>query len=621
VFLVIVSGVFPMGDSAGTARAQSLIQSLGLSETAYDIEFDGLNGGQGTDKKNVNRGDLIEDALRASSLSVQLQGDLPRGIAGLRRRAERDVTTFGQVLRSQGYYDGTARYEIEMPEDVEAKPRITFLIDSGPAYVLESVTIQIGADLETASDDVMSDLRLDLGQIATAAAVIEAETRLARRYRGIGFPNAAVTSRRTVINREHFTMSVSYTVAPGPKAIFGETRVQGAGDVSTDFVRRNVTWIPGNLYDIRQVEETQRKLSRTGLFDTITITPEVPVDALQDGDPVPADITITVTERAHRSLGVGGSYSTSTGPGVNAFWEHRNLLSEGERFRTTLSLSEIERGFDSTFRKPLFLRDDQALVAEGELKDITSDAFDERRATAFIGLERSLSPVWTATVGTTLDLIQQDDNSDLMDEIDRVTLIGMRLNLRRDDTDDPLDPSRGNRFDLGLAPYHDITNDSSFLSSAATVSQYLRIDESGDFVLAGRAKIGSIVGADRRLIPAGKRFYAGGGGSVRGFGFQKLGPLDSKLDPLGGRSVVELGLELRTRLTETIGIVPFIEAGNVYQATMPSFDDLDLRWSGGLGFRYFTEIGPVRLDIATPFRKRANVDDSYQFYVSLGQAF
>ena len=150
-------------------------------------------------------------------------------------------------------------------------------------------------------------------------------------------------------------------------------------------------------------------------------------------------------------------------------------------------------------------------------------------------------------------------------------------------------------------------------------SQYFAFDEEGDYVLAGRGRAGMIIGEDRSDLPANKRFYSGGGESVRGYEYQKVGPLDEDGDPLGGRSVLEAGLEFRARVTESFGIVPFVEGGNVFEASDP--EDLDLLWAAGLGFRYYTAVGPLRFAFAVPLDKRDNVDDDFQIYLSLGQAF
>ncbi|HET6467002.1 MAG TPA: BamA/TamA family outer membrane protein, partial [Geminicoccaceae bacterium] len=139
-------------------------------------------------------------------------------------------------------------------------------------------------------------------------------------------------------------------------------------------------------------------------------------------------------------------------------------------------------------------------------------------------------------------------------------------------------------------------------------------------VLALRGSAASMFGASREEIPADERLYAGGGGSVRGVGFQLAGPLDDNNDPLGGRSLVELGTEFRGRFTETIGGVVFLDAGTVYESTLPDFSRA-LRLGTGVGLRYITAIGPIRFDVGFPLDRRSGVDDAYQFYISIGQAY
>jgi len=515
----VAFGIFIALVGVSTSVQDSYAQSFSLTDKAYELSFKGLTKDQ----------DNIEDAMRASSLLVQLQEEKPRSLAALRRRAERDIGVFEKVLRSYGFYDGVVRFEVIEAQESDAKPDVVFTIEPGNVYLLETITIQdAGAGKAQEADDaLLTVMGLELGQNATAEAIIGAEDRLVRHYRTTGYPTAAADKRRTTINRDSYTMAVQFGMQPGPKATFGEMKIEGLVDVEEEFVRRSITWQPGALYDIRELEETQRNLSRTGLFNTITLNPLPVSDSGDNGDPVPVDIQLTAAERDHRSIGFGTSYSTSIGPGISAFWEHRNLFSNGERFRVTASASPVERGLDSTFRKPMYKRVDQALVAEAELKDITSDAYDELRSSSFVGLERRLSPTWTATVGPTLDIIQQtDEGVSVSNQNKHFTLLGMRGNLRRDSTDDPLNPSQGNRMDLGLSPYTDLGNSTNFVSSTITASQYLKIDNSGDFILAGRVRLGSIFGAERESIPAGKRLYAGGGGSVRGFGYQMLGPVD-----------------------------------------------------------------------------------------------
>jgi len=607
IFIVVV---LAMG-MCGTSRAQET-QSAPQTLQPYTVALEGV--------------DAIDPAIgqqiRDVSLSLQLQETPPPTLAGLRRRADQDVTRFLDALQSHGYYDATVEADIRPPAEGGGPAALVFGIEPGAVYVLGEVSI-VRADIPqgAVADAVLLDyLNLVPGAPATAAAIIDAEGLLARQYRIYAFPFAAVPSRRTVIDRDMKRMTVQYTVQTGVPAVFGAIRVEGLRDVGEEFVLAHVPWTYGAAYNIQLIEEYQRKLARTGLFDSVTVAPVRSAASGQGGGPVQAiPILVTLLERDHRSIGFGATYSTEEGPGAHAYWEHRNLFGAGENLRFATEASDVERALTGTFKKPVFQRIDQALVAEGSIKDVTTDAFDETRVSSFIGVERKLTQSWSVTAGPTLELISQDTEQTGQDDL---ILAGFRTGLKFDNTDNFLDPTRGSRLQIDVSPFHDFGGfNETFLSSSLHTSHYLSVDDDGDFVLAGRTRLGTIVGAERADVPAANLFFAGGGGSVRAFGFQRLGPLDAELDPLGGRSVVEVGMEFRARITENFGIVPFIEGGNVYEEEIPSLSELDLQWGAGLGFRYYTAIGPVRLDIAVPIDKRENIDDDYQFYVSLGQAF
>jgi translocation and assembly module TamA len=327
-------------------------------------------------------------------------------------------------------------------------------------------------------------------------------------------------------------------------------------------------------------------------------------------------VTIDVLEAKHRSVGFGTKYSTGEGFGVNAFWEHRNYFGQGERLRVTATVAEIEQMLDAAFRKPNYLQRDQSLLANVAARHANTDAFDELSVTTFAGLERPYGENWTVTGGLASEYLVIDD-----DDGERTFLLfGLPATARRDTTDDLLNPSKGTRLTLSLAPWVGTLDQGlTWLNGSTSGSAYYAIDEEARFVLAGRGKLGVIVGEDTDDLPANKRFYAGGGGSVRGYEFQKVGPLDDDDDPLGGRSVIEVGAEVRARVTESVGLVPFIDGGMVYDDAYPDFNE-EFLWAAGLGVRYFTAIGPIRFDLAFPLNGR-DEDDSFQFYISIGQAF
>jgi translocation and assembly module TamA len=377
-------------------------------------------------------------------------------------------------------------------------------------------------------------------------------------------------------------------------------------------VKNRVSWKRGDRFDLRELEETRKLLIRSELFTTVKISPGTEIEP--DGT-IP--ILIEVAERKPRSIGGTISWSSSEGFGAEASWEHRNLGGHGERLETTLRLSQVLVGANASLRLPDAVRPDLDIVSGAAIEREETEAFTSRRISVSGGLEQRFSSRLSAGLGLSLSLEQEDDD----DGENTFTLIGAPGYLRYDGTDDPLDPTKGARAMAAVTPYYALFAETDhFLRSETIASTYYALDEDGRYVLAARGRLGSIWGAGREELPASVRFYSGGGGSVRGYGFQELGPLAEDNDPLGGRSVIEFGGEVRVRVTETIGIVPFFEGGNVYVDMLPEVYQLDFRYAAGLGLRYYTAIGPLRLDVAVPLDRR-ETDDPFQFYISLGQAF
>lgn len=628
---------FGFGDEAG-------IQD-GLRETIpYDVKMTGID-----EQEN----DLVA-ALEGVSTARRLQSRPTASRAGLQRRAEDDIERFQAVLRSNGFYDGQITFDIQeqnIPEtgeepgnpasgddataqqtsdkaagaagddaviqpDVPTPLVLTYRIDTGAPYLIASVDLVItrpdGVVERPASDAELERIRLQIGQRATAQPIILGEQYGADILRDQGYPLVKATKRTVMADTAEKTISIKYAFDTGPKAEFGEVRVKGASDVDADFIAGYRSWEPGAQYSPEQVRTTRRDLAQTNLFDSVIVKVAGPV---QENGEIPVEIN--VVERKMRSIGGGVNFSTADGPGANAFWEHRNLFGKGERLRFGADASSFEQGLSAEFKKPQFLEREQSLLAEANAKNNDTEAYKGATVDSFVGIERPLGENWSTTFGVTAEYSDLTGSDSPNEEF---YLAGLRGILRHDNTDNPLDPTKGTRFEINVSPYMDMTDqDTGFTSVSLAGSQYLSIDDEGDYVFAARARTGTIIGEDRRNLPSNKRYYSGGGGSIRGYEYQKVGPLDDKHDPLGGRSVLELGFEFRARVTDSFGIVPFVEGGNVYASGQP--EDISLLWAAGLGFRYYTAVGPLRFDVAVPLDKRENVDDDFQFYISLGQAF
>jgi translocation and assembly module TamA len=422
-----------------------------------------------------------------------------------------------------------------------------------------------------------------------------------------------VENREAVVDHDTRTLNVTWRVDPGPRARFGRARLEGLASVDEAYVRQFITWQAGDIYDQREVAATRSNLQDTNLFAAVDVVRGEP----RDGE---LPITLRLTEGEHRSLGFTARFSTSQGPSATAFWEHRNILGRHETLRTELDVGLITQELSGSFSKPRFLRENQSLDSDLSLRRQDSDAFDERSISGEVGLARDFENDISASLGGSAEMTVTEDN-----EGERTfALIGIPLSVTRSTRNSGLNPTSGSRISLDATPYAVTVDDTlGFMRNELNATTYYAVDEAERLILAARGRFGTILGQKTPDIPPSKRFFAGGGGSLRGFDFQSVGPLDDDNDPLGGRSVIEGSFEVRWRITETIGIVPFIDVGNVYDDPLPFLDQGDnepFRVGAGLGARYHTPIGPLRVDVARALDQR-DVDDAFELYISFGQAF
>lgn len=561
-------------------------------------------------------GDLDDDLrslLEDSSQLIRLQERPPAGLAGLRRRVNDDLERLATALRSEGYYDHSLTDHMT-GSGTEADPvQVTIAVEPGPRFALGYYQVTYrGPVPDIGALDAERDLGLVSGAPAESAAIVEAERRLLRRHANSGYPFAKVQDDRFVIDRASRTLNASVVLDAGSNVAFGPLQIAGLELVDEAYLRRLIAWRPGTQYDPRVLEKARETVSKTGLFTAVIFKPAETADAAGQ---VP--VTLEVTERPRRSLGFGVGFSTDETFDVDVFWEHRNWSGEGENLRLEARATEVQQEASVRFAKPNFRKLGQTLIASTTGRHEDSDAFNGWSITQFIGAERLLSPGLTFTSGPVFEVSRIDDQQ----ETDSFALVGFSMDLNYDSRDDPLDPSEGWHLGIKSEPFVSVFKESTqFWSNEATAATYYSLDDEGWIVLAGRATLGAIVGDSDQGIPANRRFYAGGAGSVRGYEFRTVGPLDAEDDPLGGRSIAVINLETRIRVTEQFGIVPFLDGGQVYEDPWIDLGE-ELLWAGGLGLRYFSPIGPLRLDVAMPINGRDDVDDDFEFYISIGQAF
>jgi translocation and assembly module TamA len=550
---------------------------------------------------------------RYRDLSVLGRSGKVDNLAQLDRRAREDGALIDRLLRATGYYAGEVDVDISPAESVDGEALVALRIVPGPRYSFGSIEIVTprSAPLEL----IRRTLGLNTGDPVDATAIQAAEDRVRLRLPELGFPFATVGERDIEIDHETRTAKYRIDVLAGQRARIGTIRVEGNELVDAEHVGRLARFRSGDLYDQADIEDLRRAMVATGLFGSVGVR-------ATEAAPGVVDVVVSAQPAPLRTVAGQAGYSTGEGIRVEASWQHRNFVPPEGALTVRGVAGTREQRLAGELRFSNFRERDRVLLLRSEVSHEDRDAYEARSFTVGGRLERETNLIWqkTWTYSVGAELIatdERDTDIDLGISRRRTFLIAaLPASLAYDGTDDLLDPSSGFRLSGRLSPEISFQDSAfAYLRGQIDASTYAPVAER--VVLAGRVRAGSIFGADRDRIAPSRRFYAGGGGSVRGFGYQEIGPRDPFNDPIGGRSVAEASVEARIRLGD-FGVVPFVDAGQIYTSTLPRFDSF--RFGAGIGVRYYTGFGPIRIDVATPLDPRRG-DPDVGVYVSIGQAF
>ena len=650
----------------------------------------------------------LDRALTDASRLVALADRAPVGAFGLIARAEADLDRIDLVLRGFGYYDalpavriaGQSLDERDLALGLAAAPAghplpVIIEPDPGPLYRLGTVTLE--GDLPPG---IRAAFDLAPGAPARAADVLAAGEAVLRALREAGHALARVPPPDALVDHDTRTLDVAYRPEPGPRLALGDVAISGLERLREGWVRRRLGLSPGEPYSPSRLEAARRALLASGAVAWARLTPADTPDAAGR-----LPLTLELAERPRRSLRLSGAYSSDEGISASASWLHRNLWGGAEQLSLRGEIKGLAGGSlldpgaldylaEGTLRVPdlwrrnLDLRLDLGAVSE------SLDAYDRDAVTAGLALERRFSEQLLASAGVAWERSRVAQDGPAED----YRLLSLPLTLSRDTTDDPLDPRRGTRLALRTAPTRVMTGERpTFTLLRAVGSAYLDLGSApgragaaagahqdrelsripapagsgggpgpGRMVLAGRLVLGSLIGAAAEDIPPDWRFYAGGGGSVRGYPFQSIGPRTAGGSPAGGAGLLEASLELRLAglcctnrrasdpgavgsgtgmgagatpadppgrrnapggLADRVrrgwgdgpwGIALFADAGAVSLDGIPGTGSLAV--GVGIGLRYRTPVGPVRVDLATPLNGEP-ADSPLQLYIGIGQAF
>ncbi len=655
-----LNSAFGLGGCVALGIPAALGLNIGLAESARAASFFGLFGSDEQPpaptpetlpyQVEFNAGEsATAGILRDTSDLYRLRLEPPPNGDGLARRVEADLPRLLDALWGEGYYDASIRAVVAgQTIDMSGKGRDSAALAAdklrGAALVPVKIEVTPGAQFKLRTLRILDDrtgapfpndvlpmarIKLDPGDPARAGALRAVESQAVDLLRSRSYALARVVKSEPVVQHTSDVVDLTIRVDAGPKAGIGKIDITGTETVDPAVVRSFIYLEEDEPYTPEKIAAMRKSIASVEIVGSARI---LEAEKLNPQGNLP--MTVQIGERKQHLVAAAAQYSTVDGPSVRAAWTDRNLFGGGERLRleSSVGLSNASGGKTTN---PNWLDPDH-LVGRVGASFIKPGLYGTRNdLLADLYVAREVTPGYTSSFvnGSTAIRHRFDEAfyvqggfefergraSDPFGTTD-YTLVGVPVSARYDTTDNPLDPTRGVRVIASAAGYSKALGSTvNLLQAKAQASAYYSFDEEARTVLAGRVALGSLAGATIGQIPSSRRFFAGGGGSVRGFAHRSLSPLGPGGIPIGGLSLFEASLEARIKITDTIGIVPFVDAGSAFATSTPEFGK-NMRFSAGLGLRYYTGFGPIRLDVATPIGRRAG-EKPVAVYVSVGQSF
>nr|WP_166177187.1 BamA/TamA family outer membrane protein [Altererythrobacter segetis] len=570
---------------------------------------------------------------RFKQLSTIEQYDDNGSAARLAAQARQDQDLLERMLRVYGYYDALVMRNVSVGDREQtkaARPTVRFDILPGKQYAVGAIDLgglaaagpdypMLRSAFEIQSGDPLLQDKIDSERADLDTALGES-----------GYPFAAIADPELLIDHARDQGDLTMLVTPGGKYRFGKVTSNLPDFLSGKHLAEIARFDSGDLYQRSLELDLRQAIQATGLVATSKLTP-VEVTPPSNGQPGTVDIAVEMTKAKLRTIIGQIGYGTGEGFKAEGSWEHRNLFPPEGALKVRGIAGTREQLAGVTFRRNNFHGRDKVLTVDAFASTLDYDAYDARTVSLVGSLERLSTLLyqkkfsWSLGVELTATGERQAtaSGSGVNNFGPRQTyFIGaIPLYGQFDTSDDLLNPTKGYRLSAHVSPETSRTNkDQSFYVRAQGDASYY-YSVSDRIVLAARVRLASIPGAPLSAIAPSRRLYAGGGGSVRGYGYQSIGPHDSQGDPTGGRSLVELSAEARIQtpwLGGALGIVPFVDAGTVGSSSTPSFNEIKL--GAGIGVRYLTGFGPIRVDVGVPLNPGPG-DGPVGVYVALGQAF
>lgn len=575
-----------------------------------------------------------EQALLESVLG---EVDAPaRSLAQARRRVEAAAQSARSVMRSLGYYDADIRAEVietraeakdfseTIDEVVRRPPQAVLYVTTGPQFTYGDLDIEYKGGAPAPDVTLNKELKLETGQPAKAAPVVAAELRLINSLQAQGYPDAKALPRKAVVDHDTKRMNITYVIETGRRTRFGKIRQTGTAYLTKGFPKMVAPFDDGEIYSARKINRLAARVSGTGVFDSAVATLSDDGTENPDGT-VTRDVILKVDQGDKNTISGGVGVSTADGSGAEITYERRNFIGYAQTLRVNARAKTNEIGAGLTYNIPYAWRDDRELDFKADMARLDTEAFEGERALIGALISQKLSRKFRVGLGLGLEASRFDQ-----DGVETTAYLAEGLGRGVLDTrDNILNPVKGVNIEGAIVPTYNFGDQSgTFTTLSLNGSTYKRVSDK--FVLAGRLGTGTILSKSFETVPRNRRFYAGGGGSVRGFEYQSISPrvvttdVNSdgeavmNIERIGGRTLLEGSAEIRYKGDGPIGYVGFIDAGTVSREQASGLDDV--RYGAGVGVRYYTSFAPLRADVAIPLNPRAG-DADFQIYISIGQAF
>lgn len=580
--------------------------------------------------------DALERPLEQAS-SLWGDRDTPAsGVGGLLSKARGDYRRLLAALYDRGYYGpyisiqaaGREVADLTLAAQFPPEVPIVILVDPGPRFEFGAVRIvnepAWGED-DVADGQTPAEVGFRTGQPARAAVIEQASRLSIERWRQMAHAKAKETDRLVIADHRTSQLDATLTIEPGRAARYGSTTVTGSKRTDPDFIAFMAALPEGARFDPDEVQTGQDRLNRLGIFRSLRIE-EAP-EILPDGT---LPMYVRVEDRRPRSFGVGGTVSTIDGIGVSAYWQHRNLLGRAEQLRYYINIDGLGATYDpqdydytigASFTKPGVYTPDTNFVSVLEAVKADYDTYREESVTGSVGLTQLFGSKLTGSVLAQVSKARYEDGFGTREFL----TFGLVTSAAYDRRDNPLDAHRGYYLDAQVQPFYEAEYGNSAVRGTLEGRVYHSMLADERLTLAGRLLLGSYLGPSTAESPPNLLFFAGGGGSVRGYEFQSIGvdslrEIDGETFVVGGRGLANASAELRYRFGDSNwGAVGFVDSALVTQGAALSGDD-DLRTGAGLGVRYYTPIGVMRVDVARALNPRPQ-DPSVAVYIGIGQAF